>query len=129
MNRLVSPVVAAVVVILGAALAGCGKPGDDVDIAGQSIRYEISYSAYPPSGLLRRAISLSYSTNDGQQDQRDVPLPWNTVVDTARAGFVPSITAQFSGYGSITCRILAGDKVIQLNTSPEGTYPAVECEA
>lgn len=129
MSRSVGPVVAAVVVLLGAALAGCARAGDDVDIAGQSIRYEISYSVYPPSRLTRRATTLSYTTNDGLQERRDVPLPWNAVVDTARAGFVPSVKAQFHGYGSITCRILSGDRVIQMLTSPEDTYPTVECKA
>ena len=127
-SRLVSPVAAGVLVMLGAVPTGCGNTGDAVAIAGQSIRYEISYSAYPQSRLVRRAISLSYATNDGQQDQRDVPLPWNAMVDTPRAGVVPSVQAQFYGYGTITCRILAGDRLIQLSTSPEGTYPTVECK-
>jgi hypothetical protein len=129
MNRWLSPVVTPVAVMLVVVLSGCGRSDDDVDIAGQSIRYEVSYSAYPPSHLVGRAIGLSYSNDDGQQDRREVALPWNAVVDTAPAGFVASVKAQFYGYGTITCRILAGDKVIRMNTSPEGTYPTVECQA
>lgn len=74
-------------------------------------------------------MTLGYSTHDGQQELRNVELPWTLAVGAAGAGFTPSVKAQFYGFGSITCRILAGDKVIQQQTSSEDTYPTVECKA
>ena len=73
------------------------------------------------------ALIISYSTGDGQQEQKNVSLPWTKVVGTAKPGFTASVEAQFSGFGTITCRILADSKVIQSRTSAEEPYTAVQC--
>jgi len=38
------------------------------------------------------------------------------------------VTAQFYGYGTVVCRILADGKLIVSVRSREGAYPTVECK-
>lgn len=123
--RLVKPVV----VIVAATLAGCAGSGGADGISGKSIRYEVGYFGSPQTGSSDRALFISYSTNDGLQEQRNVGLPWAVVSGTAGSGFKASVKAQFYGFGTIICRITADDRLVQERTSAEGPYPTVECQA
>ena len=128
LTRLVKPVFGPVVVTLGATLAACGAGGSDADITGKTIRYQVEYSGSPLTGRAHQALVVSYSTKDGPAEQRNVGLPWTTVVGTASPGFTASVKAQFYGYGTIVCRIVADNKLIQEHTSTQEPYPTVECK-
>lgn len=123
------PILVTAVATLAAAVAGCGGVSGSHGIAGKSIRYQVEYVGSPQTGLAHRAVLISYATNDGIQEQRNVGLPWTTVVTPAGPKLTASVQAQFYGFGTIICRILADDKLIQQHTSPEEPYPKVECKA
>ena len=114
-------------VTLAASVASCGalRPGED--ITGKVIRYQVEYTNSPEDLSDHDALSISYSTNDGQQEQTKVSLPWTKVVGSAKPGFKASVKAQFSGFGTIACRIIADNKVIQSRMSAEAPYSEVEC--
>lgn len=129
LTRLVKPVLATVVVAFGTTVAACGGTGGDDGIAGKTIRYQVEYYGSPQTGTAHRAVTISYATDDGRQEQHDVGLPWDTAVGPASSRFTPSVKAQFYGFGTIICRILADDNVIQEKTSMEEPYPTVECQS
>jgi Mycobacterium membrane protein len=54
-----------------------------------------------------------------------VRLPWRTEFDAAH-GFIPTITAQNSGDGAISCRIAVNGRVVSEVTS-EGPFGVVTC--
>lgn len=128
-TRLVKPVVSTLVVAFGATLSACGSSGGGDGIAGKTIRYQVEYYGSPQTGTAHRAVTISYAANDGRQEQHDVGLPWDTAVGPASSKFTPSVKAQFYGFGTIICRILADDNVIQEKASTEEPYPTVECQA
>lgn len=100
------------------------------NVVGKSIRYQVEYQESPLDRLSHTALSITYTTNDGPQEQKAVPLPWTIVIGTAGPRLRPSVTAQFDGYGSITCRVFADNKLIVERISPStDPYPAVECTA
>jgi hypothetical protein len=127
LTRQTKPALAAAVTIIGALLAGCGYGGGADGITGKSIRYQVEYSGSPQTGITHRAISIVYATNEGLLEQDNVGLPWTKVVGSASPGFNASVKAQFYGFGTIICRILADDKLIQNKSSGEEPYPSVEC--
>jgi hypothetical protein len=116
----------ALAVALAASVASCDALRDG-DITGQTIRYQVEYNPSAQDLVHHSALSISYSTSEGQREQKNVSLPWTRVVGTAQPGFKASVTAQFSGFGTIACRILADNKVIQSRTSAEEPYSIVEC--
>jgi hypothetical protein len=111
---------------VGTAVGGCGRLGhSDADIAGRTIRYQVEYDSTAVGHPSRRALNISYATNDGEQQQTDVALPWTKVVN-AGAGFTGMVKAQYAGSGLIACRIVADGKVIEQQVSV-GPYAVVEC--
>ncbi len=128
-TRLLKAVLTTVVVTSAAALAGCEIDVGGDGIAGKTIRYQIEYFGSPQTGQAYRAITISYASNEGRQEKHLVALPWTTVVGTAHSGFTPAVKAQFYGFGTIICRILADDELIQQEMSAEEPYPTVECQA
>jgi hypothetical protein len=114
-------------VVLAASVASCGALRPNDDITGKKIRYQVEYTNSPEDLSAHGALRISYSTNDGQQEQKNASLPWTKVVGSAKPGFKATVKAQFGGFGTISCRILADDKVIQSRTSTEQPYPEVEC--
>jgi hypothetical protein len=120
--------VLAVTLAISAASCGALRASDSgSDITGTVIRYQVEYTSSPQDLANHGALSISYSTGDGQLEQKNVSLPWTKVVGTAKPGFTASVEAQLSGFGTISCRILADSKVIQSRTSAEEPYPAVQC--
>jgi len=113
-------------VALAASVASCDALRGG-DITGKTIRYQVEYNPSAQDLVHHNALSISYSTSEGQREQKNVSLPWTRVVGTAQPGFKASVTAQFSGFGTIACRILANNKVIQSRTSAEEPYSTVEC--
>lgn len=107
---------------------GCAVVGTN-NVAGKPIRYQVEYQASALDRLSQGALSITYTTNDGPQEQTDIVLPWMKVVGTLRSGMKPSVKAQFNGYGTIICRIFADNRLIVERTSPEDPYPVVECTA
>jgi hypothetical protein len=118
-----------VAVTLAATIAGCDAVRQSGDITGKSIRYEVEYYGSPEDALSHSALTIRYTTNEGQQEQKDVGLPWTKAVGSAKPGFKASVTAQFSGFGTIACRIVANGKVVKQQTSAEDPYAVVECSA
>lgn len=116
------------VATLTATVTGCGALRGN-DIAGKTIRYQVEYSGSPQDALSNRALVIDYTTTDGRQEQRSIVLPWTKVVGVAGRGFKPSVKAQFEGFGTIACRIVADSRVIAEQTSSEEPYPTVECAA
>jgi hypothetical protein len=116
-------------VVLVATTAGCGTAEPGGDITGKTIRYEVEYLGASEDALSHTALNISYSTSDGQQEQAEVSLPWTTVVGTAERGFTASVSAQFNGFGTIMCRIVADDTVIEQRSSTQDAYPVVECRS
>lgn len=112
-------------VSLTATVSACGLGGGD--ITGKSIRYQVEYTGAPEDELSHTAVFIRYSTNDGEQEQKLVGLPWTKVVGAARPGFKPSVKAQFYGFGTIACRIVANRKVIVQEMSVEGPYSVAVC--
>ena len=98
-----------------AAVCCTAPPG----IAGKIIRYEVGFISSPEDLLSHTAVSINYSTNDGQQEQRNVGLPWTKSVGTAAPGFTAAVKGQCCGFGTIECRILADGKVIGQHNSTE----------
>ncbi len=123
----------ALVVAMAAALTGCGSDGGSAGAGagagGKSIRYQVDYFGSPQTGPANRAMTISYATKDGTTELQNVPLPWATIVDAPGAGFTASVKAQFYGFGTISCRIMVDDQLIQQYTSREDPYPKVECTA
>jgi hypothetical protein len=116
----------ALLVAVGIAVGGCGRLGhSDSDIAATTIRYQVEYDSTATGRPSQRALSISYATNDGEQEQTDVGLPWTKVVN-AGAGFTGMVRAQYAGSGLIACRIVADGKVIEQQVSV-GPYAVVEC--
>ena len=115
--------------VLIASTAGCGSYRGDSDILGKTIRYQVEYYDAPEDAQANSALSIEYSSTEGRQQQSDVGLPWTKVVGTAESGFTASVKAQFDGYGTIACRIVADGKVIEQQWSPTEPYPTVECSA
>jgi hypothetical protein len=107
--------------------AGCDVVGGEKSITGRSIRYQVEYSGSPQTGLANRAVIISYATGEGLKEQHNVALPWTLAVGTAPAGFSASVTAQFYGFGTVVCRILADNELIVSVTSKDEPYPTVEC--
>lgn len=113
--------------VIIASVGGCGvlhRTAGIAGIAGKIIRYEVGFISSPEDLLSHRAVSINYSTNDGQQEQRNVGLPWTKSVGTAAPGFTAAVKGQCCGFGTIECRILADGKVIDQHTSTEDPYPA-----
>ena len=108
---------------------GCGFMHRDAGIADKIIRYEVGFISSPDDRLSHSALSISYSTNDGQQEQTNVALPWTKGVGAARPGFTAKVRAQFDGFGTIECRIVADGKVIDERVSAGDPYPVVECSS
>ena len=125
--RLLTRAVPCVLLAVALVPAGCGHRGDN-SITGKSIRYQVEYSGSPQTGLANRAVIISYSTGEGLKEQHNVALPWTVAVGTAPAGFSASVKAQFYGYGTVVCRIVADDKLIVSVRSREEPYPTVECK-
>jgi hypothetical protein len=125
--RLLTRAVPCVLLAVALVPAGCGHRGDN-SITGKSIRYQVEYSGSPQTELANRAVTISYSTGEGLKEQHNVALPWTVAVGTAPAGFSASVTAQFYGYGTVVCRIVADDKLIVSVRSREEPYPTVECK-
>ena len=117
----------AVAVLLSAG--GCSAMHRDAGIAEKIIRYEVGFISSPSDQLSHRALSISYSGNDGQQEQTNVGLPWTKSVGSARPGFTAKVRAQFDGTGFIECRIVADGKVIAERISTGDPYPVVECSS
>lgn len=87
--------------------------------AGKMIRYEIT-------GDSGAAQNVTYSINQGQQQETNVGLPWSKEF-TADQGFQTFVVnAQNSGTGSISCTITVDGKVINQQTS-NGQYAVVMC--
>lgn len=119
-----------VALLLIVAVTACsGAYSVNHNVAGKTIRYQVEYVSSPLSQLSNTAVSISYSTNDGRQEQRMVALPWTKVVGPAEAGLKPTVQAQFYGFGTISCRILADDKLVMEKVSQEGPYSVAECAA
>jgi hypothetical protein len=112
-------------VAVGSAVNGCGRPHGNADIAGTTIRYQVEYDSTAVGRPSQRALSISYATDDGEQEQTDVGLPWTKVV-SAGAGFTAVVRAQYAGSGLIACRVVADGKVIDQQMSV-GPYAVVEC--
>lgn len=129
MNRHWLVVARILMVMLTAAVTGCDAFRHDGDITGKSIRYEVEYFGSPEDALSRSALHITYTTNEGQQVQKDVGLPWTKAVGSAKPGFKATVKAQFSGFGTIACRIVANGKVIKHQASAEEPYAIVECSA
>jgi hypothetical protein len=125
--RLVTRAVPCVLLAVALAPAGCGHVGVDNAVTGKSIRYQVEYFGSPQTGLANRAVIISYSTTEGIKEQHNVGLPWTFAVGTVPAGFSASVKAQFYGYGTVVCRILADDELVVNATSREEPYPTVEC--
>ena len=125
--RLATRAVPCVLLAVALPLAGCGHVGGDISIVGKSIRYEVEYFGSPQTGLANRAVIITYATSEGLKEQRNAGLPWTAAVGTAPAGFSASVTAQFYGFGTVVCRILADDELIVSVRSMEEPYPTVEC--
>lgn len=112
------------------AVTACsGAYSGNHNVAGKTIRYQVEYISSPVSQLANRAVTISYSTNEGKQEERMVVLPWTTVVGPVKAGFKPTIRAQFLGFGVISCRILADDKLVNQTVSQQDPYAVAECSA
>ena len=79
-------------------------------------------------GVRTDGIEFGYSQHPGEE-QKLVPLPWNKVIATAKPGFKASVKAQFYGFGTISCRIVADGEVLQTQVSTAGPYSVVECSA
>ena len=108
---------------------GCSLAGQH-NVVGKSIRYQVEYQGSPLDRLSPSALSITYTTNDGLQEQAGIQLPWTEVIGTAGPQLRPSVKAQFDGYGSITCRIFADNKpIVERKSPPAEPYPAVECTA
>jgi hypothetical protein len=112
-------------VAAGNAVGGCGRFGHSADTAGTTIRYQVEYDSTAVGRPSQRALSISYATKDGEQQQMDVGLPWTKVV-RADAGFTAAVKAQYAGSGLIACRVVADGKVIDQQISV-GPYAVVEC--
>ena len=112
-----------------ATTACSGAFGIDHNIVGKIIRYQVEYHSSPVGKLSNSAVSIRYSTNDGEQEQRMVTLPWTKVVGSAREGFEPTVRAQFYGFGTISCRILADGKLVMEKVSSQEPYAVAECSA
>lgn len=107
---------------------GCAIAGQH-NVSGKSIRYQVEYQASALDRLSHGALSITYTTNDGPQEQKDIQLPWTKDIGTAGPRLRPSVKAQFDGYGTIICRIFADNRLIVERTSPEDPYPVMECTA
>lgn len=113
-------------VATGSAVGGCGRLGhSNADIAGTTIRYQVEYDSTAVGRPSQRALSISYATNDGEQEQMDVGLPWTRLV-RAGAGFTAVVRARYAGSGLIACRVVADGKMIDQQMSV-GPYTVVEC--
>ena len=124
--RIVSSCVA--LAVLAWTSAACSALDRSAGVAaGKTIRYQVGFLNSADSSA-NTALSITYSTPDGMQQQQDVGLPWTAVV-AAAAGFTPSVSVQFNGFGSIECRIVADNVVIEERTSQQEPYPKVECSA
>lgn len=109
-------------------LAGCGVLRDDHAV-GKTIRYHVEYSGSAQDALSNSALVIDYMTTEGRQEQKNIVLPWTKEVKGAGRGFKPSVKAQFNGFGTIACRIVADGHFIVEQTSTEEPYPVVECAA
>ncbi|WP_313674239.1 hypothetical protein, partial [Mycolicibacterium sp.] len=56
------------------AVAGCGDFRDAAAITGKTIRYQVEYFGSAVDTLSHRALSITYSTNEGEQQQKNVSL-------------------------------------------------------
>ena len=120
--------VCVLLVAVGSAIGGCGRLGHgNADSAATTIRYQVEYDSTAVGHPSRRALSISYATNDGEQHQTDVGLPWTKVV-SAGAGFTGMVRAQYAGSGLIACRVVADGKVIDQQIAV-GPYAVVECSS
>jgi hypothetical protein len=109
-------------------VAGCSHFGDDA-VTGKTIRYQVEYYGSSVDSLSHSALAITYSTSEGEQEQRNVSLPWTKSIGPATRGFTPSVKAQFNGLGTIICRIVADSDVIVTQTSREDPYAKVACSA
>ncbi len=116
-----------VLLALTAAASGCDVFRNDADVAGKTIGYQLEYYTMPGNALSRYALSISFATNDGPEQQKGVLLPWSKDIGAAQPGFTPSLKAQFNGYGTLVCRILADGEVVASAISAEDAYAVVEC--
>jgi len=117
------------VLALTEALAGCGDFRDSTAITGKTIRYQVEYFGSSVDTMSHSALTITYSTDEGEQQQKNVSLPWTKSIGPAGRGFTASVKAQFNGFGTISCRIVADSEVIVTQTSSLDPYAAVECSA
>jgi hypothetical protein len=117
------------VLALTEAVAGCGDFRDAAAITGKTIRYQVEYFGSAVDAQSHSALTITYSTNEGEQQQRNVSLPWTKSIGPAGRGFTASVKAQFNGFGTISCRIVADSEVIVTQTSSLDPYAEVACSA
>lgn len=98
MNRCSSWTLAAAALAVMTA-TGCAVAGQH-NVSGKSIRYQVEYQASALDRLSDGAVSITYTANDGPQEQKDIQLPWTKVIGTAGPRLRPSVKAQFDGYGT-----------------------------
>jgi Mycobacterium membrane protein len=79
------------------------QPKQGISYAGKVIRYEVIGN----SGM---AESVTHVTNNGQQQETNVTLPWFSEFTADQGLPTLMVRAQSDGPGSITCRILVDGK-------------------
>lgn len=72
-------------------------------------------------------VSLTYENDTGNTEQHDVALPWQKTLylQSGQFVYVSAQLEQASGF-EITCRIIAGNRVIETATS-SGQYSIATC--
>lgn len=117
MNRTTAALATATLACGAFALTACSS--DTVDaLTGKTVTYEVTSD----SG---KASTVTYSGKGGNQSQEtDVTLPWKKADVEAD---IAVLSAQNSGGGAITCRILRDGKV-QVEQTSNGEYAVVTCQ-
>jgi len=107
------------IILLAESLSGCMATGMPNMQAGRKVTYEVvGSSAY--------ANNVTWSTQQGQQQDTEASLPWSRIFTTG-SGFQSFVVlAQNSGSGYISCKITVDGKVIASQTST-GQYATVTC--
>jgi Mycobacterium membrane protein len=90
-----------------------------VPIANAHVRYEIDGPAW--AGF----VTFTTARHGLAVPETPIQLPWRTEFDASR-GFIPTITAQNAGNGSISCRISVDGAVVSEVTS-DGTHGVATC--
>lgn len=113
---------------MATVVAGCNPPGS-AGLTGKTIRYQVEYYSSALDSQSHSALTIVSSTNEGEEQQRNVSLPWTKAIGPANRGLTASVKAQFDGFGTISCRIVADGEVVVTQTSAQQPYPTVECSA